>query len=110
MDYVKVNEVHIDEIEKKLSEFIKTMNEKIENKKVLIVEDETLVALSIKKNLISLGYEVVGVASSSVKAHAIINENMPDIVLMDIKIKGDLDGVETSEEIKRLYDIPVVFF
>jgi len=77
--------------------------------RILIVEDEHIVARGIKRMLKSLGYTVTGVASSGEDAISKAESTFPDIVLMDIMLKGDMDGVEATREIKARFDIPVVY-
>lgn len=77
--------------------------------RILIVEDEHIVAMGIKKMLKSLGYTVTGIASSGEDAISKAESTFPDIVLMDIMLKGDMDGVEAAGEIKERFDIPVVY-
>lgn len=76
---------------------------------ILIVEDESIVAKDIQQSIIKLGYNVIGTASSGEKAIEIVSENQPDIILMDIMLKGDLTGIETAEIIRKNYLIPVIF-
>jgi len=77
--------------------------------KVMLVEDELIVASSIAQNLQKSGYEVVGIASSSQQALAAIEQSLPDLVLMDIRIRGPVDGVQTAEQIRDRFRIPVIF-
>lgn len=77
--------------------------------RILIVEDEHIVAMGIRRMLKSLGYTVTGVASSGEDAISKAESTFPDIVLMDIMLKGDMDGVEATREIKARLDIPVVY-
>lgn len=77
--------------------------------RVLIVEDEVIVAQSIRFKLEDAGYFVTGMPVSGEQALKMAAENKPDIVLMDIKLAGELDGVETAERIRSLYSIPVIF-
>lgn len=76
---------------------------------ILIVEDETIVGLDIEKKLKSLGYEVLGQASSGEEAIQKAGELKPNLVLMDIKLKGELDGIDAAHKIKSRFDIPVIF-
>ncbi|MCX6620977.1 MAG: response regulator, partial [Acidobacteria bacterium] len=78
-------------------------------RRVLIVEDEALIALDLKSRLECAGYSVVGVADSMEEALALVEKKSPDIVLMDIRIRGEHDGIETAARIRRCYDIPVIF-
>jgi PAS domain S-box-containing protein len=75
----------------------------------MIVEDESIVALEIKDRIISLGYEVVNVVSSGEIAIIKAGESKPDLILMDIMIKGSMDGIETAKKIREKYDIPAIF-
>ncbi len=79
------------------------------NRKVLIVEDEFSIALDIKISLEKLEYDVVGIASNYEETITYIEDKIPDIVIMDINISGDKDGITTAEEIYKVYKIPVVF-
>lgn len=76
---------------------------------VLIVEDESLVALDLKMRLTQLGLDVVGVARTSSDALALVEENHPDVVLMDVQIAGAIDGIDTAQEIRRRFGVPSVF-
>jgi DNA-binding LytR/AlgR family response regulator len=76
---------------------------------ILIVEDESIVAKDIQHSLVKLGYGVVGIASSADKALEILRTEQPGIVLMDIMIKGELNGIQTAEIIRKQYAIPVIF-
>ena len=77
--------------------------------KILIVEDETIVALDIKSAIQKLGYEVTNTATSCDEALKCISQNEPDIILMDINIKGSKDGIETTQEIQKIKNIPVIY-
>ncbi len=79
------------------------------NKKILIVEDELIVAEDIADTLKSLGYSVVDIVPSGEKAIEAASQTQPDLVLMDIMLPGKIDGVEAAEEIRRECDIPVVY-
>jgi diguanylate cyclase (GGDEF)-like protein/PAS domain S-box-containing protein len=77
--------------------------------KILIVEDEIIVALDLKQRLENAGYAVVGQASSGQEALELVRKGLPDLILMDIKIKGPWDGIETSERIRTFFDVPIIF-
>lgn len=76
---------------------------------VLVVEDESIVSKDIQHSLKKLGYNVVGASSTGEKAIELAGEERPDIILMDIMLKGDMNGIEAAEKIKEHYSIPVVF-
>ncbi len=76
---------------------------------ILVVEDERIVAQDIKKRLEDLGYTVLSVVSSGERAIQKAEKEDPDLVLMDIVLKGKLDGIEAAEHIRSHFDIPVVF-
>ena len=78
-------------------------------KRVMIVEDESIVSLDIKNSLLRLGYEVAGVAASGDSAIRKIKENQPDLILMDIHLKGEMTGIDVSEKVKTDFNIPVVY-
>jgi PAS domain S-box-containing protein len=77
--------------------------------RILVVEDESVVAMDIQTRLISLGYDVPAVASYGEEAVRKASALHPDLVLMDIKLKGEMDGVKAAETIRSKFDIPVVF-
>ncbi len=77
--------------------------------KILIVEDESIVALNIKNRLEGLDYAVVATTASGEAAIKIAEENRPHLVLMDIKLRGAIDGIEAANQIRRRFQIPVVY-
>ena len=79
------------------------------NKKILIVEDEGIVILHIRKALESLGYIVAGIANSGDEAIIKATEIRPDLVLMDIILKGAIDGIEAADKIRAILNIPVIY-
>lgn len=76
---------------------------------ILIVEDEAIVAKSIEKRLGSLGYTIVGTAATGIEAIRLAGHTRPDLVLLDILLKGSLDGVEVSRVLREWFRIPVIF-
>ena len=83
------------------------MNSK--NTKILIVEDENIIALDIRSMLEDLGYMVSAVVSSGEESIQQASRTKPDLVLMDIKLKGSLDGVSAGQEIYKQFQIPIVY-
>ncbi|MFH0726441.1 MAG: response regulator [Pseudomonadota bacterium] len=77
--------------------------------RILIVEDETIVALDIKDRLTEMGYEVTGMAGRGEEALALAAATRPDLVLMDIRLKGGMDGIAAAAEIRQRWRIPVIF-
>ncbi|NEP11046.1 MAG: hybrid sensor histidine kinase/response regulator [Symploca sp. SIO2C1] len=77
--------------------------------KILIVEDELLIAKGLSRKLKKLGYTVIDIVSSGTKAIQRATEVKPDLILMDIVIKGDIDGIETATQIHEQLGIPVVY-
>lgn len=77
--------------------------------RILVVEDEAIIAMEIESNLQSIGYEVTAVVNTGDDAITKAEIDKPDLILMDIRIQGDKDGIETAEIIKNKYGIPVVF-
>jgi|GEM_PF-5479961 len=77
--------------------------------KIFIVEDEKVVAVDIKNTLLHLGYAVCGIALSGEDALKQIKETQPALVLMDIVLTGDMDGIETAEHIRHRFNIPVIY-
>jgi FOG: CheY-like receiver len=87
---------------------IKVNRDKMEAR-VLIVEDERILAIGMKRKLENAGYIVTGTASSGEEAVENVKETNPDIVLMDIVLKGNMDGIEAAHRIINLYNIPVIY-
>jgi PAS domain S-box-containing protein/putative nucleotidyltransferase with HDIG domain len=81
----------------------------MENLRIMIVEDESLVARDIDNMATSLGYEVCGIASSGEDAVAMAARLRPDLILMDVIIKGGLDGISAAEKIWETYRIPLIY-
>ena len=77
--------------------------------KILIVEDEVIVAKTIASQLNQLGYIVAGKVSSGKAAISQASETKPDLILMDIIIKGEIDGITTASYIHEQLDIPIIF-
>jgi len=76
---------------------------------VLVVEDESIVSKDIQHSLKKLGYNVVGAASTGERAIELALETKPDIVLMDIMLKGEMNGIEAADEIRSKINIPVIY-
>lgn len=77
--------------------------------KLLIVEDEMIIANDMKMILESIGYEVVGIARAADKAIALLNESRPDLALVDINLGKGMEGVEIGKVIREQFQIPFIF-
>ena len=77
--------------------------------KIFVVEDERIVSLALQRALNKLGYAVAGAAASGEAALESIPAAAPDLVLMDIQLEGELDGVATAERIHSMHDLPVIY-
>lgn len=77
--------------------------------RILIVEDEAVIAMDMAQHLRDFGYEVVGIAASGDRARELAMQCQPDLIMMDVMIKGPRDGIETARAIRADTDVPVVF-
>jgi len=77
--------------------------------KVLIVEDDMLLSLVQERLLTRMGYDVVGKAIAGEEAVQKALKLMPDVILVDISLKGEMDGVQAMEEIRKVSDVPVIY-
>ncbi len=78
-------------------------------KKILIIEDETIISFGYRLQLERMGFDVVGTARSSDEAEALMADGMPDLIIMDIYLKGDKNGLELAREIHARQPIPILF-
>ena len=81
----------------------------MQKSRILIVEDEPIVAFSLKMLLQRKGYEVVGIADSSYEALELVESSRPDLILMDYYIRGAMNGIDTAQIIHLRHLIPVIF-
>lgn len=79
------------------------------NRRILIVEDEQLVAADLEAKLQRLGHTVVGIAASGVEAVRLAEQELPDLALMDIRLQGSMDGMETAKIIQARTSARIVF-
>jgi len=77
--------------------------------KILVVEDEWIIANDIKDSLVEMGYRVTAIASSGEEAMASVEEEEPDLMLMDIVLKGKMTGIDVARAIRARRNIPVIF-
>jgi len=76
---------------------------------VMIVEDEALVGLDIKYNLTNYGYNVIGISSSGKEAISLAIKEKPEIILMDIRLNGGMDGIETATYLWKRLSVPIIY-
>lgn len=81
----------------------------MDRKRIMIVEDESITAMSIKSSLKDAGYDVTSVVSTAEEAVMKAEEDQPDLVLMDIVLNGKMDGIEAALHIQSRFDIPVIY-
>jgi two-component system, response regulator PdtaR len=79
------------------------------HRRVLVVEDEAIVAADIQNTLENMGYIVLGRAATGEEAVRKTSSLRPDLVLMDVKLKGDMDGIRAGIEIRALYNTPIIY-
>lgn len=79
------------------------------SKTILVVEDEAIIAMLLQKVLETMGYTVAGPVANGEDAIRIAASENPDLILMDIRIEGDIDGIETTLRIHENSDIPVIY-
>ena len=77
--------------------------------RILIVEDEQVVAMDMERQLLSFGYEVAGIAGTGKEALRLAETTQPDLGLMDVQLRGALDGMATAAQMQRVWKGPVVF-
>lgn len=77
--------------------------------RVLIVEDEVMIALGLESQIEDFGFEVCGVAASGEEAVQLAAQDRPDLILMDINLAGEMDGVEAARQIRDERDVRIVF-
>lgn len=76
---------------------------------ILIVEDEGIVALDLRRQLAEMGCTVVGTAASGTRAIEVAEQKRPDLVLMDVRLKGELDGIQAAKVISDRFGTQVIF-
>lgn len=85
------------------------MVETMAKNSILIVEDEFLIAKGLARKLEKLGYVVLDTVASGTEAIALVSQRLPDLILMDIVLEGELDGIETAEKLQAIAPVPIVF-
>ena len=77
--------------------------------RALIVEDEALIAEELRERLSRLGFSIIATVDSADEGVAIATRDRPDLVLMDIRLRGEKDGVQAAREIRQQVDLPIVY-
>lgn len=77
--------------------------------KILVVEDQVIISAKIAKMLTEIGYEVSGIFMKGEQAIIAVQQNKPDLIIMDIQLKGKLDGIDTAQIIQATHNIPIIF-
>ncbi len=85
------------------------MEEFVNRNKIFIIEDESIIARDLESVLSGYDYNVSGIFANAEDAISKITENNPDLVLMDITLRGNIDGIEAAKRIKKEYSLPVIF-
>ncbi len=78
-------------------------------KKILIVEDDKMLCTIFEMFIKELGHDLLGISQQGKEAIGICNVERPDIILMDIHLDGDMDGIETAKKVQESFDIPIIF-
>lgn len=81
----------------------------MDQKKVLIVEDDRMLSAIFQMFIRDLGYELIGIVSEGEQAIQLCTTHHPDIILMDIHIRGEIDGIATATIIEQKFDIPIIY-
>lgn len=77
--------------------------------RILLVEDERIVALALKHELANSGFEIVAMATNGPDAIQAVEMHAPDVILMDVMIEGDMDGIETARAIAQRSPVPILY-
>lgn len=80
-----------------------------ETVRILVVEDEYILAINLQESLESLGYTVLDIADSAEGAIVKANELRPNLILMDIRLRGEMDGIQAAEQIWQNLQIPAIY-
>lgn len=78
-------------------------------KTILIVEDDMIISMVLERMIRKLGFEVAGTVNSGKEAVELVNNKAPDLILMDIQLKDEIDGIAAMQEIRHRSDVPVIY-
>lgn len=79
------------------------------DERILVVEDEAIIAKDIKNSLKEMGYEVLAVVDTGEMAIKKVEDDKPDLVLMDVALKGEIDGIKAATQVRSRFNIPIIF-
>jgi len=94
---------------KALRQAVEAIYPNVKMKRILLVEDDYIISMLLEKQIRRMGYEVAGKVESGEKAIEYTREEKPDLILMDIELKGEIDGIETVKQIREFSTVPVVY-
>lgn len=77
--------------------------------RILVVEDDAIIGMDIEHRVKKLGYDVCGVADTAAEALDIASDKKPDLALMDIRLRGEVDGIEAARMLRDQFAVPVIF-
>lgn len=76
---------------------------------ILIVEDNLIIALDLQERLMSRGYHIPAIASNGLQAVANASDFKPDLIMMDVGLKGEMNGIEAAQKIRETYEVPIIY-
>jgi DNA-binding response OmpR family regulator len=77
--------------------------------RILIVEDDPIIAADLEDRLLEIGYSVIGPYDQGEEAFEVIKKEVPDLVIMDVQLAGKWDGIETVRQIDKVVQLPIIF-
>ena len=81
----------------------------VEKARIMVVEDEAVISMEIQDRLTKMGHSICGTAASGEEAVSVATAKRPDLILMDVQLRGEVDGVQTAKQIRDLVEIPVIY-
>lgn len=81
----------------------------VEKARIMVVEDEAVISMEIQDRLTKMGHSICGTAVSGEQAVSVATANRPDLILMDVQLRGEVDGVQTAKQIRDLIEIPIIY-
>jgi PAS domain S-box-containing protein len=81
----------------------------VEKARIMVVEDEAVISMEIQDRLTKMGHSICGTAASGEEAVSVATAKRPDLILMDVQLRGEVDGVQTAKQIRDLVEIPIIY-